>query len=244
VFDAGLIRNNVKRLVRRAGVDVVRYPGRNPAHARARLLRHLGVDLVFDVGANCGQYGDELRDHGYGGRLVSFEPLSEPFERLRRRADRDGRWEAVRVALGESEGTSLVNVAGNSYSSSLLPMLPAHVAADSTSAYIGQEAAAVVTLDSVFDRYAAGSACPFLKIDAQGYERQVLAGSEAVLPRLVGVQVELSLVALYEGAMSFEDGLDLMRDAGLTLVRLDSVFEDAVTGRLLQCDGTFVRDPA
>jgi hypothetical protein len=101
----------------------------------------------------------------------------------------------------------------------------------------------MVTLDSVFDRYAAGRTRPFLKIDAQGYERQVLAGARGSLPRLAGVQVELSLVPLYEGAMSFHDGLDLMRGAGLQLARLDSVFEDRSTGRLLQCDGVFVRDP-
>ena len=237
------VQRTLKRLVRRAGVDIVRYPGKDPAYARGRLLRHLAVDVVFDVGANSGQYGAELRSHGYAGAIVSFEPLSEPFRVLRSRAERDGTWEVLQAAVGEHEGDTVVNVSANSYSSSLLPMLPAHMAADPTSAYVGTETAPMVTLDSVFARYAEGRARPFLKIDAQGYEREVLAGATESLARIAGVQVELSLVPLYEGAMSFHDGLDIMRSAGLQLARLDSVFEDRNTGRLLQCDGVFVRDP-
>lgn len=240
---AGAIQSSVKRLVRRAGVDIVRYPGKDPAHARAKLLRHLGVDVVFDIGANCGQFGTELRSHGYVGTVVSFEPLSEPFGILRERAGRDGAWEVVRAAVGEATGETIVNIAGNSLSSSLLPMLPAHVDAEPTSAYIGQETAPMVSLDEVYDRYTTDRSCPFIKIDAQGYERQVLAGAAASLPRVVGVQVELSLVPLYEGAMSFEEGLQSMRAAGLEMARLDPVFEDPRTGRLLQCDGVFVRAP-
>lgn len=239
---AGAIQGGVKRLVRRAGVDIVRYPGKDPAHGRARLLRHLAVDVVFDVGANSGQYGAELRSHGYAGRIVSFEPLSEPFGGLQERAAGDGAWDAVRAAVGEAEGEAVVNVAGNSLSSSVLPMLPAHVNAEPTSAYVGQETAPMVTLDAVFDRYAGRHRHPFLKVDAQGYERHVLAGAAATLARVAGVQLELSLVPLYEGAMSFDEGLEAMAGAGLELARLDAVFEDPRTGRLLQCDGVFIRD--
>jgi FkbM family methyltransferase len=237
-----VLQDGVKRLVRRAGVDIVRYPDKDPAHARATLLRHLAVDVVFDVGANRGQYGAEVRRYGYAGRLVSFEPLAEPYGRLRRRARRDGAWVAVHAAVGDTEGEAVVNVAANSLSSSLLPMLPAHLAAEPSSVYVGHETAPMVTLDAVFDRYAPGSSHPFLKIDTQGYERQVLTGARASLARITGVQVELSLVPLYEGAMSFEEGLALMRDAGLRVARLDPVLADAGTGRLLQCDGVFVRE--
>lgn len=238
-----VLRSSVKRLVRRAGVDIVRYPGKDPAHARAKLLRHLGVDVVFDVGANSGQYGVELRSHGYAGSLVSFEPLSEPFALLRERAGRDKNWEVVQAAVGEAEGAAIVNISGNSLSSSLLPMLPAHLEAEPASAYVGQETAPMVTLDAAYERFAAERSHSFIKIDAQGYERQVLSGASSSLTRAAGVQVELSLVPLYEGAMSFEEGLDIMSEAGLELARLDPVFEDRRTGRLLQCDGVFVRFP-
>src|SRR5690349_18103875 len=38
-----------------------------------RLLSHLEIDCVFDVGANVGQYATMLRKHaGYKGRIISF----------------------------------------------------------------------------------------------------------------------------------------------------------------------------
>ena len=74
----------------RLGVDVVGTTHWNhSALRRLKLIRDHGIDLVFDVGANAGQYAKELRDLGYAGRIVSFEPLSAAFEKLRAAAGRD-----------------------------------------------------------------------------------------------------------------------------------------------------------
>src|SRR6185503_14223092 len=50
-----------------------------------RLLAHLDVDCVFDVGANTGQYAEMLRRRaGFRGRIVSFEPIPEAASEVRR----------------------------------------------------------------------------------------------------------------------------------------------------------------
>ncbi|MDJ0524424.1 MAG: FkbM family methyltransferase [Microcystis sp. M53600_WE12] len=85
------------------------------------------VDLVFDVGANIGQYAKLLRELGYSGRLVSLEPLSSAYSRLKAISKKDQLWEiAPQTAIGNQEGEIIINIAGNSYSSSALPMLDAH----------------------------------------------------------------------------------------------------------------------
>ena len=38
------------------------------------------IDLVIDVGANRGQWGASLREGGYRGAIVSFEPVRESQE--------------------------------------------------------------------------------------------------------------------------------------------------------------------
>src|ERR1035441_3755518 len=78
----------VHRLLQRAtGRDILRYDSGNFCELRrSRLIRTTGITCVVDVGANIGQYGRELREAGYSGRLVSFEPLSTPFQVLARRA--------------------------------------------------------------------------------------------------------------------------------------------------------------
>ena len=67
-----------------------------------RLLERLEVDCVIDVGANRGQYHDQLRDAvGYRGRIVSVEPMSALATGLETRANReDPLWEIHACALG------------------------------------------------------------------------------------------------------------------------------------------------
>ena len=82
----------------------------------------------------------------------------------------------------------------------------------------------------------------FLKIDVQGFEKQVIAGGEStVRDRCVGMQIELSFVPLCEGGMLLQQALDLVYSFGFTLTGFAPVFFDIRTGRLLQGDGVFFR---
>ena len=65
----------------------------------------------------------------------------------------------------------------------------------------------------------------FLKIDVQGFEKQVLAGSKStVKDRCVGMQLELSFLPLYEGGMLIREALDLVYSMGFTLTGLLPMF--------------------
>ncbi len=91
----------IRRMVRARGWDLVRYPGgRHADHLRGLLLVELGVDLVIDVGANVGQYGTQLRDWGYRGRIMSFEPMRDEYAALSRLAEADGNWDTTRCSPG------------------------------------------------------------------------------------------------------------------------------------------------
>ena len=114
-----------RQVLHRVDVDIVRYRKSTQA-VRIRILRHVGVTVVLDVGANSGQYVQLLRRSGYGGRIVSFEPLSVAFAELSQGALGDPLWDCRRLAIGDEEGTTTIHVAGNSWSSSLLPMLDRH----------------------------------------------------------------------------------------------------------------------
>lgn len=229
-----------RSIFHRAGIEVVRYPGRLPGARRVRLLEHHGITVVFDVGANDGGYAAELREFGYQGKIVSFEPLTDAFARLARRSARDPGWLVENLGLGDTAGTLRINVAGNSTSSSILPMLESHLAAAPSSGYTGEQDITVFRLDDCFETYATGEK-PFLKIDTQGFERQVLDGAIDSIQRIHGVQLEMSLVPLYAGTMLLNDSLDRMSTAGFELVSLEPGFTDLSTGRLLQADGIFMR---
>lgn len=230
----------LRRMLRRLGVDVVRYPEHHPAHKRARLLNHYGVDQVFDVGANSGGYARELREFGYQGDIVSFEPLTEPYARLKEMAAGDAHWTAVNLALGATTATAAMHVAANSTSSSLLRMNDAHRRAAPWATYIGEQEVSVTRLDDIFDDYRQGKV-PFLKMDVQGYEEHVLEGATHSLPAVRGVQLEMSLVALYADAWMLTEATLYLVEAGFDLVSLEPGFYDRETGQLLQVDGIFMR---
>lgn len=241
------IKKLIRRCFHRVGLDLRRYrPEATESHRLIRLLRETGIDLVLDVGANHGGFATKVRDGGYQGGLISFEPLAGAHQALQALKIDDPHWViAPRMALGETEGQTVLHVAGNSSSSSLLPMLDAHQSAAPTSAYIAEEVVPLRRLDAVIPGLAPYSkdARIFLKIDTQGYERQVLEGSRGLMPQIRVLQLELSLIPLYRGQWLLDDFLPYMKGIGFSLWSLSEVFVDPSTGRLLQVDGVFVREP-
>jgi len=206
------------------------------------LLDHFGITLVLDVGANVGQYAGYLRAAGYRGRIVSFEPLADAHEALAKRAAGDAAWTvAPRLALGAAEGEIEINVSGDSDMSSLLPMRAEILEVSPTSRTVARETVRLATLDSVFDDYARADDRVLLKIDTQGYERQVLEGAARSLPRLAGVQLELSLVPLYEGEATWLAMIDTLARHGFEPRLLIPGYFDRHLVRLLQVDGVFFR---
>lgn len=238
------ILKSVQSLVRRIGFDIVPYnAGEHPVARRKRLIEHYCIDTVLDVGANTGQFGLELRRQlGYRGRIVSFEPLSAAYVKLRQSAHGDFDWHVLNVALGDAPGPKAIHVAANSESSSILDMLALHLEAAPKSRYAGEETVQVEKLDSIFEENCTDSKNIYLKIDTQGYEAEVLRGAEKSLERIDTIQVEMSLAPLYAGQALFDDLYADLRSKGYVLMGIENNFGDARTGRLLQIDGIFHRE--
>lgn len=229
--------------IRRMGYHIGRItPSNCPTTQLLKGLEHFGVDLVFDVGANRGQFAAALLSAGFKGRIVSFEPLTDAHQALVEAAASCDRWIAhPRMAVGDADGELEFNVAGNSVSSSALPMLDSHTAAASGSAYVNQIKVPVVRLDSVAANYQQNRSPFLIKIDTQGFESRVLDGAPETLAQATGVLCELSLVPLYEGQQLWLDLIARLASAGFTLWSLQNGFTDQRNGRTLQVNATFFR---
>jgi FkbM family methyltransferase len=231
----------VTPLLRRFDIRVSRW-SKSYAFQRIRYLRDTQVSALIDVGANEGQYGAELRGDGYRGRLLSVEPLDSAMLRLRERCAGDPLWECVQCAAGSTGGRGTLGVSDNSYSSSLLPIMESHLTAAPDARYGAMQPVDLRTLDSIVQEWGAQGSIG-LKLDVQGYEAEVLAGAEATLPRVAYLEAELSLVHLYEGQPLFADMVERLAALGFSLVNLNPAFVDARSGRTLQLDGVFLREP-
>lgn len=240
------IRSLVKRAVRSAGFEVARLsPALSAGYQIALALRKFDIDLVLDVGANQGQFASELRSFGFGGTIVSFEPLSAAHAELSNRAARDPKWHVhPPTAIGDIDGSIDINVAGNLYSSSILPMRELHMSAAENSRYVSVERVPIARLDRVAIPYLETATRPFLKIDTQGFEKHVLDGADAILPRMGGVLSEVSLAPLYEGQPLWLEMLARLEAEGFALWSIQPGFTDPRDGRTLQLDAMWFRMPA
>jgi len=237
------IKHSLKMAARHLGLDVNRYNAVESAEARLfALLKTHRIDTVIDVGANDGGYGGLLRRGGFEGAILSFEPLQEAHASLTATAQADGRWFVhPRAALGAEAGEVQIHVAGNSASSSILPMHETHEKAAPESRYVGVQKVPVHRLDQVRHEVLEKAGRTLLKVDTQGYEMPVLQGAEKLLPRICGVQLELSLTRLYEGQVLYLEMIQWLQERGFELWNVIPGFIDPASARMLQFDGVFFR---
>lgn len=225
-------------LLRRVDVSLQRFSRTTPAR-RARFMNDEGINVVLDVGAHVGEYAETIRKLGFGGRIESFEPLARPFRELRARSSRDAQWSCHRLAVGRAPGMVALHVAANEVSSSALPMLERHVQGAPSSAIVGNEEVRCTTLDAM--AVTTGSDRVLLKIDVQGFEQEVLLGASRTLDAVRLLEIELSLVPLYDGAPTYTAMVEELAKLGYEAVWFTPGFVDTSSGRLLQMDGIFAR---
>lgn len=237
------VKHKFRKFLWEIGYDICKFiPASHHLARRKKILNYYNIDTVLDVGANSGQFAQQLRDDlGYANRIISFEPLSSAFELLKANAEGDLNWEVFNIALGDTEEKRDINIGGNSCSSSLLDMLPSHLKSAPKSKYIGKEIIEVKRLDSIFGNLCKSTNRVYMKIDTQGYESKILKGAEKSLMQIDTVQMEMSLVPLYEGELLFNEMCMLMSEKDYSLVAIETGFSDPDSGQLLQVEGIFRR---
>lgn len=229
----------IKQILRKFKIQIKRYPD-SDARRRLQIMKQLKIDFVFDVGANSGQYVKNLRELGFHDKAISFEPIEIVFKELNKTAKNDSFWITENFAIGNQNTESVINISQNTYSSSILLMLPAHYESEPTSKYVSQQKIHIKTLDSIYNQYASSENNVMLKIDTQGYEKNVLEGAKESLKKISLIQLEMSLKPLYENEMIFLEMVDYLLNMGFELYSLENGFADPETGQLLQVDGIFV----
>jgi len=192
----------------------------------AETLERRGIELVIDVGANIGQFGQALRAIGYRERILSFEPLAEPFTRLQKTAATDAAWEARQLALGDAPGSAELGVARSAvFSSFYTPAAAQPLAHFSEQNVIERHEVVTVTrLDTVIDDLALRPLLPrtLLKCDTQGHDRHVLAGM-GYLDEVALLQIEMSALPLYEGTPTMPEMIEYVDSLGFTPIMLSPV---------------------
>lgn len=234
------MRKLIQKILRKNGFQISQFPDEDSA-IRMKMMGHFNIDTLLDIGANTGQYAFKMRTVGYQNKIISFEPLKSAFEGLKVAALNDHNWLVNNYALGDEDTTSTINIANNSYSSSILNMLPAHLSSAPESKYVATEEIEIKTIDSIFSTFCTKEESVMMKIDTQGYEKNVLEGATESLDKIKIIQLEMSIAPLYENEMTYLEMIEYLDNKGYQLFNLENGFTDVTTGQLRQMDGIFVQ---
>ena len=207
---------------------------RTHASSRQHALRRHGVDVVLDVGANAGQYATSLREGGFAGRIVSVEPLDEAFAALASAAAGDPSWTAVQAALAAAPGTLDMHVTSDSRCSSVLR--PAAIVALPGGSPVALATVTARTLDDLSEEVVGAAEHLAVKLDAQGYEREILAGAAITLVRARVLELEMALVTTYEGAPLISELLPVLTAQGFSVISIEPGHRDRTTGQVYDVD--------
>lgn len=241
-----VIKRSALAISRSVGYDVMplrEVKDRDLAIHLGRLFAALKIDCVLDVGANTGQYRDFLRDRVlFDGLIISFEPVARNVEKLLAGAAADPRWKIERHALGSQSGRAEINVSAESLFSSFRVPLP-------TSAFAGlidithTEAVAVETVDHVVGqlRERFGFKRPYLKLDTQGYDLEVLRGAAGSLRSIPALQTEASVIPIYDEMPNYIDTIKFLNQQGFSITGMYPVSRDEKL-RLVEFDCVMINE--
>lgn len=236
------MRYLIRYIFRKFGFDIQKSSESQFASSVQQLLKLHDIDTVLDVGANRGQYASWLVFNGYRGRILSFEPQKIAHDLLLINSRGNKNWEIAQpCALGNANGEIEINISKNSVSSSILGMTKKHLDADPESRYVEKQNVKIYKLDDFNHEFIKQSRSIFLKLDVQGFEKEVIDGAAQIIKhKIKGIQLEMSIVRLYDGEMIFEEYLNLMKSLGYNLNYLNPGITSS--GKLLQVDGIFFKE--
>lgn len=240
-----MLRVFLKFLARMKGYQAIRKSRHPSLESHLEILfQHYRIDLVIDVGANTGQFGQSLRDFGYRNDIVSFEPNPEAYRDLLVKSGKEDRWAAYNLALGAEDGERDLIFAKNSLLSSFHP--PSSFSKNSfgeQTDIVRTSPVTVATLDSFLMEQSISleGRRVMLKLDTQGHDMEVCKGAVRSLPAIALLQSELSFKALYDGIPTYMEALRAYTAYGFEPTGLYPVGRDPNTMGIIEADCVFAR---
>ena len=194
------------------------------SHDRAlrTLMEKEKINIVFDIGANEGQFYKYLRDKiHYRGLICCVEPTNQPFSVLEAEIKKDKLALAIKGAIGDSNTDLVINTFQDSAINSALE--PSETGLNRYGETIGKETVRCQTFDNLVNHLISTNFLEhnfkaFVKIDTQGFDHAVLSGMKDYLERVQLLQIEASCIPIYTDMPTYLDTLELLNSLGFNPV--------------------------
>lgn len=208
---------------------------------RSLVAQDISPRTVIDVGGNVGQFAVASAKLLPDPRIYSFEPHPDCFRELQKNVRTLANVSTFQLALGHKEDLVEFHMNSHTHSSSVLRLAPLHRTTFPDAREVGIISIKLSTLDQVFASIELERPA-LLKLDVQGYEKNVLEGGRETLRRIDYVVLETSFKPMYQGEPVFMELVETMASLGFSFVRPVGTLVDPATGEHVQMDALFRRD--
>ena len=205
-------------------------------------LTEAGINTIFDIGANVGQFAKLIHEVLPKAMIYSFEPLEDCYEELKKRMQKVDNFEAFNVALSNTNGEMEFHRNEHTPSSSILPMADLHRENYPFTAKEYLTKVRSARLDDIARDLKIEDNL-LIKIDVQGFEDKVIAGGRNIIRRATILILETSFQPLYIGQPLFEDIYDSLKQ-GFRYMGALNQNRSPIDGSMLDEDSIFVKKPS
>lgn len=193
--------------------------------------RGLAPDLIFDIGAHRGHWTRLATAVFPSACIVMVEPQAEMEPELSELC-RSGRHEWIRAGAGARTGDAILGIYGNA------DLVGSSYVADDLPPGGTWRATSIVTLDSLAN---ARGIPDVVKLDVQGFELEVLKGSEALFGSTELFIVEVNFFRFYKRTPLVSEVVRFMADRGYEIYDVAEILPRPWDGALGQADIAFAR---
>lgn len=204
-----------------------------------RAILNSDLRTIIDIGANKGQFALACRKWASNANIISFEPLPGPFKTFNTLFKGDNHVRIINSAIGPKNERALIHLSLSQDSSSLLP-----IGQNQERLYPGTHETGVVEIDvrvlSFFLSPEDIQRPSMLKLDVQGFEFEVLKGSDSLIENFDFIYCECSFIELYRGQKLACEVIDWLSQRNFNLVGIFNTAHDSY-GWPIQADFLFDR---
>jgi len=193
------------------------------------------LGTVVDIGAHNGDWAWSVLISSGVKRLIAMEPNPTSFTRLQNRVRPFPHCQCLNVAAGSGRALLPFQITKEARCCSLL--LPQENIRDAYAGGMDVIEKIDVRVEKLDDLLADTGEVSLMKIDVQGYERDVLEGAKETLTRTKWLLIEVNFISHYAGDLLFADLDCLVRRNGFVLAALSAPF--CKNGQVLWADALY-----
>lgn len=235
-----IITRSIRKILNNFGYEIIKQDNAFTPVLKNNWLEKLNISTIIDVGANEGQFIHSISRSIPGRKIVAFEPIKSCFDKLL--INTQGmNIEAFNSGLSDHNGTNEINISENFVSSSILPIAELTTDLYPDSKYIKTQKIELKRLDDVVCKMNLSKNI-LLKIDVQGYEDKVLAGSMESLKNIAVVIIEFSYQPLYKGQWLFDETYQFFISMGFRFAGVNDQAHSTKTGIPIYGDAFFIKN--